>query len=110
MGVTKKIMSQGDGKTYPARGDEVTVHYVGTLAGSGKKIDSSVDTGRPFKFRAGLGQVIRGLDTEILNMSLGEKSLLNIPSVLAYGESGTGEIPPHADLVYEVELLSIESK
>ena len=52
--------------------------------------------------------MIAGWDQGVMQMSLGEKATLHIPSDLGYGPGGAGAaIPPHADLVFEVELLAI---
>jgi len=59
MGVTKQVLSAGDGTNFPQQGDKLTMHYIGTLASNGKKFDASRDRGRPFSFTIGVGQVIR---------------------------------------------------
>jgi len=108
MGVEKETIKEGDGTNFPKKGDELTMHYTGTLASDGTKFDSSVDKGRPFKFKIGTGQVIKGWDEGVMKMSLGEKAKLLISSDYGYGSSGAGGvIPPNADLVFEVELLAI---
>jgi FKBP-type peptidyl-prolyl cis-trans isomerase FkpA len=90
-----------DGKT-------VSVHYTGTLT-DGKKFDSSVDRGQPFKFVLGQGQVIPGWEQGIKGMKVGGKRKLTIPPQLGYGERGAGNvIPPNATLVFDVELLGVE--
>mmetsp|Transcript_13147 Transcript_13147/g.30730 ORF Transcript_13147/g.30730 Transcript_13147/m.30730 type:complete len:129 (-) Transcript_13147:64-450(-) len=111
MGVTKTVIKEGDGTTYPKKGDELTMHYTGTLASNGSKFDSSVDRKKPFVFKIGIGQVIRGWDEGVIQMSLGEKATLQITSDFGYGPQGAGGvIPPNADLNFEVELLAIGSK
>ncbi|KAL7580251.1 hypothetical protein ACA910_012988 [Epithemia clementina (nom. ined.)] len=109
MGVTKEILKDGDGKTFPKAGDKMTMHYVGTLASDGSQFDSSIAKGRPFRFTIGIGQVIRGWDEGVMQMSLGEKSILRITSDYGYGQRGAGGgvIPPNADLVFQVEVLEI---
>mmetsp|Transcript_8698 Transcript_8698/g.18695 ORF Transcript_8698/g.18695 Transcript_8698/m.18695 type:complete len:111 (+) Transcript_8698:184-516(+) len=108
MGVTKDIITPGDGTTYPKAGDKLTMHYIGTLASNGNKFDASRDRGRPFSFTIGVGQVIKGWDEGVMTMSVGEKAILHITSDYGYGRQGAGGvIPPNADLDFEVELLGI---
>jgi FKBP-type peptidyl-prolyl cis-trans isomerase len=107
MGVEKTVLKAGDGRTMPRTGQRVTVHYTGTLT-NGKKFDSSVDRNEPFVFSIGRGEVIRGWDEGVAQMSLGEKARLNITPDFAYGARGAGGvIPPNATLIFEVELLRI---
>jgi len=110
MVVTKEIISPGDGKTYPAAGDTVTVHYTGTLEANGTKFDSSHDRGAPFSTEIGVGKVIKGWDEGVMQMCLREKAKLKITSDSAFGAQGAGEniVPPNADVNFEVELLSIQ--
>uniref|UniRef100_A0A7R9Z5Q8 peptidylprolyl isomerase n=1 Tax=Chlamydomonas euryale TaxID=1486919 RepID=A0A7R9Z5Q8_9CHLO len=107
MGVDIQVQTPGNG-TKPKPGDKVTVHYTGKLT-NGKVFDSSVSKGRPFVFNVGTGQVIRGWDEGVLQMSIGEKSLLTCSPDYAYGSKdvGGGLIPANSTLVFEVELLGI---
>ena len=74
----------------------------------GKKFDSSIDRGQPFSFPIGMGYVIEGWDEGVITMKIGEKRRLYIPSQLGYGSRGAGrDIPPHANLIFDVELLQI---
>lgn len=89
-------------------GNTVTVHYTGTLT-NGTKFDSSLDRGQPFTFSLGAGQVIKGWDVGVAGMQKGGVRILKIPSALAYGERGAGNvIPPNSPLIFEVELLDIK--
>ncbi|XP_024966315.1 peptidyl-prolyl cis-trans isomerase FKBP62-like isoform X2 [Cynara cardunculus var. scolymus] len=105
-GLKKKLLKEGEGWETPDNGDEVEVHYTGTLL-DGTKFDSSRDRGTPFKFTLGQGQVIKGWDHGIKTMKKGENALFTIPAALAYGESGSPPtIPPNATLQFDVQLLS----
>jgi FK506-binding protein 1 len=111
MGVEKEILQAGDGESFPGSGDMLTMHYTGTLVEGGTQFDSSVTRGKPFQFVIGIGQVIRGWDEGVIQMSLGEKAMLKISSDFGYGSQGApGAIPPNADLKFEVELLAIGDK
>lgn len=106
--IARDVTSPGDGKTYPKKGDELTMHYIGSLASNGEVFDSSRTRDQPFSFKVGVGQVIKGWDHGVMQMSLGERSILRIPSELGYGSKGAGNsIPPDADLVFDAELLKI---
>ncbi len=103
-GLFYKITKAGEG-AQPEKGAEVTVHYKGTLV-DGTVFDSSYQRKEPIKFSVGVGQVIPGWDEGILLLNKGAAARFVIPSQLAYGAQGAGGvIPPHATLVFEVELV-----
>jgi len=108
MGVEVETLNAGDGKTFPQRGQRVTVHYTGTLT-DGTVFDSSRTRNDPFSFVIGMGQVIRGWDEGVAQMSMGQRATLTCSGDYAYGERGyPGLIPPNATLVFDVELLGID--
>ena len=91
-------------------GDTVTVNYVGSLT-NGTVFDASANHGSSgFTFTLGKGQVIKGWDEGIVGMKVGGKRKLVIPPGLAYGNQAVGGvIPANSTLVFEVELLSVQT-
>jgi peptidylprolyl isomerase len=70
-------------------GDSVEVQYTGYLASDGTRFDSSLDTGKPFRFTLGKGEVIKGWDQGVAGMKVGGKRKLIVPSDLGYGTAGS---------------------
>lgn len=85
-GMKYKVLKEGTG-AIPEPGQTVKAHYTGWLDGfdSIRKFDSSRDRGRPFQFRVGAGQVIRGWDESFGTMKVGERRQIILPPRLAYG-------------------------
>lgn len=105
MGVEVQTTRPGDGSSFPKKGQQVTVHYTGTLT-DGKKFDSSRDRGSPFQFKLGLGQVIKGWDEGVAQLSKGQRANLTCTPDYAYGARGFPPvIPANATLVFDVELI-----
>jgi FKBP-type peptidyl-prolyl cis-trans isomerase FklB len=106
-GLQYKVLTEGTGAK-PAATDYVSCNYRGTLV-NGKEIDSSYKRGQPVTFP--VSGVIKGWTEALQLMPVGSKWQLFIPSDLAYGDRNMGaDIPPGATLVFEVELLSIQTK
>lgn len=104
-GLQYKVITAGSGP-HPKATDQVVVNYRGTLI-DGTQFDSSYDRGQPATF--GVNQVIKGWTEALQLMQPGAKWEVYIPSDLAYGTRGAGQmIPPNATLVFEVELLEIK--
>ena len=89
-------------------GQHVKVDYTGWLT-NGKKFDSSVGTGKPFDFKLGARQVIKGWDEGVAGMKVGGKRQLRIPPDLAYGQKGyPGVIPANSTLIFDVQLVDVK--
>jgi len=99
-------LEAGTGSEHPTAKSKVLAHYHGTLI-DGTVFDSSVDRGQPLDF--GLNQVIRGWTEGLQLMVVGEKVRLFIPSNLAYGNRAAGAIPGGSVLIFDVELIAINS-
>ena len=101
-----KVITEGTG-AIPKTNDSVSVNYKGTLI-NGKEFDSSAKHGQPGKFQ--VNRVVRGWTEALQMMKVGSKWELYIPSTLGYGDYGSGpDILPGATLIFEVELLSIDT-
>ncbi|WP_297271993.1 FKBP-type peptidyl-prolyl cis-trans isomerase [uncultured Bacteroides sp.] len=104
-GLQYEVVKEGNIGKYAKATDRVKCHYEGTLI-DGTLFDSSIKRGEPAVF--GVNQVIPGWVEALQLMPEGAKWKLYIPSDLAYGAQGAGEmIPPHSTLIFEVELLQI---
>lgn len=107
-------------KQKPLESDKVKVHYVGKFT-NGKLFDTSVESaakeanifqqGRPYEpleFTIGKKMMIPGFEEAVKMMNKGEKAIVLIPSNLAYGAQGRGEIAPASPLIFELELVDIQ--
>jgi len=104
-GLQYKVITEGTGPL-PKESDTVKVHYRGTLL-DGTEFDSSYKRNEPAVFP--LKGVIKGWTEALQLMKVGSKYQIFLPSSLAYGEQGAGQvIGPNATLIFEVELLAIE--
>ncbi|MCQ2194065.1 MAG: FKBP-type peptidyl-prolyl cis-trans isomerase [Paludibacteraceae bacterium] len=103
-GLQYEILTQGTGSK-PKATDTVRCHYEGRLI-NGQVFDSSFKRNQPADFP--VNQVIPGWVEALQLMPVGSKWRLYIPSNLAYGEHGAGElIGPNTTLIFDVELLEI---
>lgn len=89
-------------------GSTVSVLYTGTLE-DGTVFDSSEKRNNtPLSFTLGTGKVIKGWDAGVVGMKVGGKRILTIPASLAYGETGSTNVPANATLIFEVELVEVQ--
>ena len=105
-GLQYEVLQAAEGDK-PVATDTVKVHYHGTLI-NGEVFDSSVQRDQPATFP--LNRVIAGWTEGLQYMSVGSKYKFYIPSELAYGERAQGSIKSNSTLIFEVELLAIETK
>ncbi len=89
-------------------GNSATVNYTLWLT-DGTKIQSSLDSNNPFTFTLGKGQVIAGWDEGVQGMKVGSTRLLYIPSTLGYGSNAQGNIPANSTLIFEVQLVALNT-
>lgn len=105
-GIQYKVLKEGTGAT-PKPTDTVKTHYRGTLI-DGTEFDSSLKENEPATFV--VNEVIKGWSEVLPLMKVGSKWQVVVPSDLAYGERGAGrDIGPNSTLIFEIELLGIES-
>lgn len=103
--IEELAMGKPDGKK-ATPGKKVGVRYIGKLKKNGKIFDSNIGR-KPFEFRLGIGQVIKGWDVGVNGMRIGDKRRITIPPAMGYGSKVAGEIPPNSWLVFDVELVSV---
>merc|ERR1711916_69516 len=107
MGLVTMVVSiekiiEGDGKSYPKEGNMVEVHYQ-CLLPDGTVFDDTRKRDMPFRFRLKSGEVIKGWDEGVSQMSLGERAKITMTPDLAYGDRGfLGLIPPRSTIVFIV--------
>ena len=105
-GLTYETLKAGEGRVAKS-GDEVKMHYTGTL-NDGTKFDSSYDRNEPLPVMLGMGGVIPGWDEGVPGMKVGEKRKLIIPPELGYRDRAQKGIPANSTLNFEVELMSVK--
>lgn len=105
-GLQYEILVEGNGPI-PKAEDIIEANYVGTFI-DGSEFDSSEKAGKPLVI--GVSQVIPGWTEALKLMPVGSKWRLVIPYNIAYGERGSGPIPPYSTLVFEMELLGIQGQ
>ena len=106
-GLKIEDLKVGDGPTAQT-GDSATVQYVGVSYSTGEEFDASWDSGQPFTFTIGAGEVIPGWDQGVAGMKVGGRRELTIPPELGYGEQGQPPaIAPNETLIFVVDLVGV---
>ena len=109
-----EILGGGDRGARPQSGDTVRIQYACLLATSGCCVDASrskMFSGRgPLTIKLGSKQVVHGMEVGLCALTLGSLARIHVPPDFAYGELGSGPIPPSAHLVFEVEMLGINDR
>lgn len=101
-------LTKGNGR-YPKEGDVVAFHYVGYYL-DGEKFDSSYDRKYPLIVELGNEKMIKGLEYALRKMDKGAKSKVIVPFYLAYDDMDNAPVPPFSNLIFEIELLDINTK
>lgn len=108
-GVGTETLAAGSGPALQP-GDTATIQYNAYVAATYRMV-STTETQTPdsetFTFNASPEQVIPGLDAGVIGMQAGETRAIYIPYALAYGKKGAGHVPPRANVVFLVTLVSI---
>jgi peptidylprolyl isomerase len=106
--LVKEDIVKGKGKA-AKKGDDVEMQYVGVLYDGGTEFDASWNSGEPFPFKLGNGDVIKGWDQGIVGMKVGGRRQLTIPPDLAYGAQGSPpDIAPNETLIFVVDLKKVQ--
>jgi FKBP-type peptidyl-prolyl cis-trans isomerase FkpA len=112
LALTKTDTKVGSG-SQAVTGSTVTVHYTGWLLAPKQKLqhgpqfDTSRD-GKPFTFKLGEGAVVKGWDEGIRGMRAGGKRTLIVPAAMGFGKKGLGAVPPTANLIFDIDLISVK--
>jgi FK506-binding nuclear protein len=107
-GVQVEELKEGTGQECRP-GNMVGMFYAGRLKSTNKQFDACLAGDKPFKFKLGSGQVIKGWDLGVLGMKVGGKRRLTVPAAMGYGKDGSPpDIPPNSVLVFDVECKFVK--
>jgi len=110
--VMKSVIEEGeDPPVYPIFGDECVTHFVGTLP-DGTVFNDTMKRDQPFKFTLGAEHVLEGFDEGVATMRQGERALLTLEPLVAYGSLGARDekgwqVPPDTIVTFDVRLLEV---
>jgi FKBP-type peptidyl-prolyl cis-trans isomerase len=106
MGVQVRDLEPGTGQHVEERG-RVRVEYVGRLETAGGHVFDRTKNNKPFTFRVGRGEVIKGWDIGIKGMRVGQRRRITVPPKAGYGAQQVGEIPPNSTLLFDVKVVGV---
>lgn len=104
-GVTIDDRKLGSGQA-AKNGDRVSMRYIGKLKSDGKVFDTN-KKGKPFSFKLGAGEVIKGWEIGVQGLQAGGERRITVPAHHAYGSKRVGDIPPNSALIFDIKLLDI---
>jgi FK506-binding nuclear protein len=120
-GVTIEDKKEGKGRA-AKKGDKIEMRYIGKLK-NGKQFDCKYFTftatnlvltlvsankkGKPFSFKLGVGEVIKGWDIGVMGMTAGSERRLSIPAKHAYGNKALPDIPANSELIFDIKCISV---
>lgn len=104
-GVTLDDKKLGSGPA-AKKGDRIGMRYIGKLQ-NGKVFDSN-KKGKPFSFKLGTGEVIKGWDIGIAGMQVGGERRITVPAHHAYGSQSLPGIPKNSTLIFDVKCVEIK--
>lgn len=89
----------------PKASEQAEVFYEGRLNAGGPAFDSAFERNESATFP--VSAVVDGFSEALQRMKPGDRQICYLPYQLAYGAAGRGPIPPAADLLFEIELMSV---
>jgi len=96
----------GDGKKI-VNHSWVQIEYTGSFV-NGEVFDTNVGKDKPLVVQIGMREVIPGFEQGIIDTNKGTIRKIKIPSELAYGKKGAGNIiPPNSDLIFEFKIIDV---
>jgi arylsulfatase len=106
-GLRYVFTKQGSGAR-PERGDLMIIHGIGRFV-DGKEFWNTRTDNAPYEYAFGVDRVIRGFEEGMREVRAGDRIVITMKPELAYGERGNRDIPPNATLVFDYEILSVET-
>ncbi|CCG22842.1 peptidyl-prolyl cis-trans isomerase [Candida orthopsilosis Co 90-125] len=104
-GVITEDRKVGSGPTAKS-GNKVGIRYIGKLK-NGKVFDKNT-SGKPFSFKLGKGECIKGFDLGVTGMSVGGERRVIIPAKMGYGSQALPGIPANSELTFDIKLVSLK--